>query len=151
MLCLSRFSLSWGFRGGLVVKNLPANAGAVGLFPGQGRSHMLQSNWAYVSQLLSLGAATTEAHTPGARAPQQEKPPQWDVCKPQLESSPCSLQPEESPSNIKDPAQPIYKQNCFKKERKEETTYKRFTLSCFMKEKKSHNNKELTLRRSWCS
>ena len=27
-------------------------------------------------QLLSLHAATTEAHAPGAHAPQQEKPPQ---------------------------------------------------------------------------
>ena len=47
---------------------------------------MLQSNWARVPQLLSLHsraykpqllsprATTTEAHTPRARAPQQEKP-----------------------------------------------------------------------------
>ena len=30
--------------GGLVVKNLPAKAGDMGLLPGQGRSHTLQSN-----------------------------------------------------------------------------------------------------------
>ena len=35
---------SWGFPGGTVVKNPPANAGDTGLSPGPGRSHMLQSN-----------------------------------------------------------------------------------------------------------
>ena len=33
-----------GFPGGTVVKNLPANAGDMGLSPGLGRSHMAQSN-----------------------------------------------------------------------------------------------------------
>ena len=33
-----------GFPGGLVVKNLPANAGDTGLMPDPGRFHMLQSN-----------------------------------------------------------------------------------------------------------
>ena len=32
------------FPGGAVVKNLPVNAGDMGLSPGPGRSHMLQSN-----------------------------------------------------------------------------------------------------------
>ena len=32
------------FPGGAVVKNLPANAGNMGLSPGLGRSHMPQSN-----------------------------------------------------------------------------------------------------------
>ena len=32
------------FLGGSVVKNLPANAGEMGLIPGLGRSHMLRSN-----------------------------------------------------------------------------------------------------------
>ena len=32
------------FPGGAVVKNLPANAGDMGLSPGPGRSHMLRSN-----------------------------------------------------------------------------------------------------------
>ena len=35
---------SWGFPGGAVVGNLPANAGDMGLSPGLGRSHMPQSN-----------------------------------------------------------------------------------------------------------
>ena len=71
-----------------MVKNPPANAGDTGSSPGPGRSHMPQSNEARVPQLLSLlsGAhklqllsprtITTEACSPRARAPQQEKPPQ---------------------------------------------------------------------------
>ena len=34
----------WGFPGGAVVKNPPANAGDTGLSPGPGRSHMPRSN-----------------------------------------------------------------------------------------------------------
>ena len=34
----------WGFPGGTVVKNPPANAGHTGSIPGPGRSHMLRSN-----------------------------------------------------------------------------------------------------------
>ena len=79
---------SRGFPGGSVVKNLPANAGDMGLSPGLGRSHMPRSNQArapqllslhsraHVPQLLSLSATTTEAHAPRAHALQQEKPPQ---------------------------------------------------------------------------
>ena len=35
---------SWGFSGGAVVENLPANAGDMGSSPGLGRSHMPRSN-----------------------------------------------------------------------------------------------------------
>ena len=35
---------TWDFPGGVVVKNLPANAGNMGLSPGPRRSHMLRSN-----------------------------------------------------------------------------------------------------------
>ena len=34
----------WGFPGGAVVENPPANAGDMGSSPGLGRSYMLQSN-----------------------------------------------------------------------------------------------------------
>ena len=34
----------WGFPGGTMIKNLPANAGDTGLSPGPGRSHMPRSN-----------------------------------------------------------------------------------------------------------
>ena len=44
------------FPGGPVVKNPPANTEDVGLIPGQGRSHMPQSNEAHMLQLLSPGA-----------------------------------------------------------------------------------------------
>ena len=40
-----------------------------------------------------------------ARALQQEKPQQQEVCTPQLESSPCSPQLEKSPHRHEDPAQ----------------------------------------------
>ena len=39
--------------------------------------------WARVPQLLSPRATTTEARAPTARAPQQEKPPQWEAREPQ--------------------------------------------------------------------
>ena len=72
-----------GFPGGAVVKNLPANAGDVGLSPGPGRTHVLRAPQllslrprARETQLLSPHATTTEAHSPRACAPQQEKPPQ---------------------------------------------------------------------------
>ena len=38
------YNSTWGFPGGAVVKNPPANAGDAGSGPGPGRSHMLQSN-----------------------------------------------------------------------------------------------------------
>ena len=44
------------FPGGPVVKNLPANAGGMGLIPSRGRFHILQSNQACTPQLLSLHA-----------------------------------------------------------------------------------------------
>ena len=44
----------WGFPGGAVVENLPANAGDAGSSPGLGRSHMPRSNWVREPQLLSL-------------------------------------------------------------------------------------------------
>ena len=37
-------SFFWGFPGGTVVKNPPANAGDTGLSPGPGRSHMPRSS-----------------------------------------------------------------------------------------------------------
>ena len=48
------FKRPWGFPGGAVVENLPANAGNTGSSPGLGKSHMPRSNWAREPQLLSL-------------------------------------------------------------------------------------------------
>ena len=36
--------MTWGFPGGPVVKDLPANAGCTGWIPDLGRFHMLQGN-----------------------------------------------------------------------------------------------------------
>ena len=36
--------IAWGFPGGAVVENLPANAGDTGSSPGLGRSHMPRTN-----------------------------------------------------------------------------------------------------------
>ena len=64
----SFFKKNQGFPGGVVVENLPANAGDTGSSPGLGRSHMPRSNWAREPQLLSLRnwslcPATREAAT----------------------------------------------------------------------------------------
>ena len=68
------------FPGGAVVKNPPANAGQTDSSPGQGRSHMPQSNKTPAPQLLSLRSkarelqllslhdTTTEARAPRAHA-----------------------------------------------------------------------------------
>ena len=75
-----------------MVKNPPANAADTGLSPGPEGSHMPRSNEARVPQLLSLRsraqepqllsphATTTDVREPRARAPPQEKPPQWEAC-----------------------------------------------------------------------
>ena len=52
------------FLGSAVDKNLPVNAGDMGLISGLGRFHMLWSNWACVPQRLSLCAVSTEAQVP---------------------------------------------------------------------------------------
>ena len=88
------------FPGDSVDKNPPASVGDMGLIPGLGSSHIPWSNKAHVPQLLSPlfrfwkpqllspHAATAEAHTPRACAPQQKMPPQWEVCTPQQRVAP---------------------------------------------------------------
>ena len=79
--------MTWGFPGGAVVENLPADAGDTGSCPGLGRSHTPRSNEAREPQLLSLRfwslcSAPREAATvrglrtamkSGPRLPQLEK------------------------------------------------------------------------------
>ena len=81
-------NVRWGFPGGAVVENLPANAGDTGSSPCLRRSHMPRSNWAREPQLLSLRiwspcSATREAATvrgphtvmkSGPRSPHRESP-----------------------------------------------------------------------------
>ena len=43
----------WDFAGGPLVRNLPANAGDMGLVRGPGRFHILQGNQVRVPSLLS--------------------------------------------------------------------------------------------------
>ena len=78
---------SWGFPGGAVVENLPANAGDTGSSPGLGGIHMPRSDYAREPRLLSLRvwslcSATREAAIvrgprttmkSGPRLPQLEK------------------------------------------------------------------------------
>ena len=76
----------WGFPGGAVVENLPANAGDTGSGPGLGGSCMPRSGWARKPQLLSLRvwslcSATGEAAmVRGLRTEMKSGP-----CLPQLE------------------------------------------------------------------
>ena len=70
------------FPGGPVVKNLPANAGDMGLIPGLGRFDMSWSNQVCGPQLLKL------MH-PRAHALKQEKPTHYIYI---IESNPCSPQ-----------------------------------------------------------
>ena len=97
-----------------MVKNPPASAGDVGSIPGLGRLHMpiellKLSSRAWELQLLTPHAATTEPACPGARAPQQERPQQWEAFVPQLESSSNLLQLEKGLHSNEDPEQPKIK------------------------------------------
>ena len=110
-------SRTWGFPGGPVVKNLPANAGdrldpwswriphaAEQLRPFVTTTETTlgprsRSYWAHVLQLL-------KPMCPRACAPQQGKPQQWEACTQQLESNSRSLQKEKSPHSNEDLAQP---------------------------------------------
>ena len=107
-----------GFPDGSVVKNPPANAGDTGSIPGSGRSHHAPEQLDHAPQLLSLCSRAWEPHllsprvaareacTPGAQAPQGEKPLQWEARTPQLESNPHTTWSEKSLSGNEDPAQP---------------------------------------------
>ena len=76
------------------------------------------SYWAHVPQLLSLSSrarepqllsphiTTTEARVPRARAPQQEKPPQWEARAPQRRVAPARLKQRKPARSNKDPTQP---------------------------------------------
>ena len=103
-----------GFPGGLVVKNLPANAWDVGdtdqsLIPDLGGSYMLWGNYARVPQLLRLCSRAWEPKLlkpATACALQQERPLQWEALIPQLETRLRSPQLENGPRSNKDQVQP---------------------------------------------
>ena len=78
----------WGFPGGTVVENLPANAGDTGSSPGLGGSHMPRSSWAREPQLLSLrvwSLCSTTGEAATVRGPRTA-----------MKSGPCSLQLEKA-------------------------------------------------------
>ena len=92
----------WGFPGGAVVENLPANAGDTGSGPGLGRSHMPRSNWAREPQLLSLHvwslcSATREATTVRGPCTAMKSGP----CLPQLEKAHAQKQRPNTAKKIK--------------------------------------------------
>ena len=113
---------SEGFPGGSVVKNLLSKAGDKGLIPGLGRS----TCW---------GATKSMSHNYWACTLGPTGYNNWSSCSTreatamrswalQLEKSPHSSQPEKSPCNNKDPAQPEIKS--------EKKFYKRMVrISCF--------------------
>ena len=89
------------FPGGTMVKNPPANAGGTrvrslvreDLTCRRATKPMRHNYWACSLEpachnYWSLRATTTEAHMPRARAPQQEKPPQWEAHAPQRRVAP---------------------------------------------------------------
>ena len=103
----------WGFPGGAVVGSPPASAGDVGSSPGPGGSHVPWSKWVRVPQLLSLRsrareprllsphATSIEAHASRARAPQQEKPWQWEAPAPQRRVAPLTATRESPRAAVK--------------------------------------------------
>ena len=76
------------FSGGSVVKNPPASA--------WDRFYPRSGKILHTVGHLRPCATTAEAGTPTAHAPQQEKPPQWEVHASQLESSPRAPQLEKA-------------------------------------------------------
>ena len=64
-----------------MLNNLPANAGDMGSIPAWG------TKIPYAVEQLSLSATTTEPVHPGACAPQQEDPLQWEACTPPPEKA----------------------------------------------------------------
>ena len=120
--------LLWGFPGGAVVTNPPANAGDMGSSPGPGSSHMPWSNKARVPQLLSLHSRAREPHllSPRAQSPcsTTKEAITTRSLRTAVKSSPHSRQLKPTHSN-KDPMQPkINKLNKEIKKKKECTCFK---------------------------
>ena len=69
-----------GFSGCSAVKSPPAIAGDMGLIPGLGRSHILQSNQAREPQLLSLCPRDQEPQLMGPHASTTEVHVPWSLC-----------------------------------------------------------------------
>ena len=75
-----------------MVGGLPANAGDAGSGPGPGGSTCRRAAATAEPALWNPHDTTAEARAPGARAPQQERPPQWGGLRTAVKSSPRSTQ-----------------------------------------------------------
>ena len=95
------------FPGGPVVEKLPANAGDTGSIPVWARYHKLWGNLARAPQLLSLQSKLHTCSRAHVLLPHtdsiclepmlcNEKSTEWEVCTPQLESSPRSWKLEKA-------------------------------------------------------
>ena len=62
--------------------------------------------WARMPQLLSPRATAAEVHVPGAHAPQQERPPQWEAHAPQRGVAPAHRGWRGPAISSEDPTQP---------------------------------------------
>ena len=65
-----------------MVKNLPTNAGDVGLIPDQGGSHVQQRGWACALQLLSQCSGAREPQLLNSCAAITEAYELWSPCSP---------------------------------------------------------------------
>ena len=94
----------WGFPGGSVVKNLPANAGDTALIPDRGRCHMPQGNKAPVPQPLSLCSRAWEPQllSPRASSPCSAMSSPYTATR----EGPSLAATRKSPHSSQDPAQP---------------------------------------------
>ena len=110
-----------GLPGSSVVKNLPTNPGDMDLTGSLFTEQLKSMSHNYCACALEPGSLNYEAHIlqllklthPRARAPQREKPLQWEAQELQLENSPHMVQPEKSLQSNKDPVRS--KINTFKK------------------------------------
>ena len=76
-----------GFPGGAAVENLPDSAGLRMRSLAQEDPTRHGATKPTCRNYWACSVTTTEAHVPRAHALQQEKPPQWEACTPQLENS----------------------------------------------------------------
>ena len=83
------------FPGGTMDRNLSTGAGDTSSIPGLRRFHMPYTELSLCTTFTELvlqdpWVATAEAHAPGACAPKQEKPLQWEASAPKLKGDPHS-------------------------------------------------------------
>ena len=96
------------------MKNLPDNAGDVGLIPGLGRLHMPQckyTQWPTITERVWLNywsppAIESAGHNHWARTLRWEKPRHWEACIPQLRVIPDRCHYRKPICSSEDPAQP---------------------------------------------